>query len=254
MGRRFVMADIHGMHKALVQCLERAGFNREEDELIQLGDITDRGPDVYECVEELMTIKSLIKIRGNHDDWFLSWITTGNHPSPQSGRSSIVSYTNKCSNLTTSLGDLTGFTEIKIPEAHIEFFKTQLPYYKDAYNNIFVHGGFDRTQYLHEQDPEDLWWDRDFWAGAMSFGAMQKGLVYHDGGDADVKRFRILEPHNNVFLGHTPTMLWNKTEPMHAGVVWNLDTGAGVGGKLTIMEIDTKEYWQSDLVTDLYKK
>jgi len=34
--------------------------------------------------------------------------------------------------------------------------------------------------------------------------------------------------------------------------VWNLDTGAGMSGKLTVMDIDTKEYWQSDLVTELY--
>ena len=29
--------------------------------------------------------------------------------------------------------------------------------------------------------------------------------------------------------------------------VWNLDTGAGYGYKLTIMDIDTKQYWQSDV-------
>lgn len=34
--------------------------------------------------------------------------------------------------------------------------------------------------------------------------------------------------------------------------VWNIDTGAGWSGKLTIMDIDTKEYWQSDFVKELY--
>jgi len=35
--------------------------------------------------------------------------------------------------------------------------------------------------------------------------------------------------------------------------VWDLDTGAGWSGKLTIMmDIDTKEYWQSELSKDLY--
>jgi serine/threonine protein phosphatase 1 len=40
---------------------------------------------------------------------------------------------------------------------------------------------------------------------------------------------------------------------MKAANIWNLDTGAGYNGKLTIMDIKTKEYWQSDLVTELYK-
>ena len=38
----------------------------------------------------------------------------------------------------------------------------------------------------------------------------------------------------------------------HACNVWDLDTGGGWGGKLTIMDIDSHEYWQSDLVPDLY--
>jgi len=31
-----------------------------------------------------------------------------------------------------------------------------------------------------------------------------------------------------------------------------MDTGAGWSGKLTIMDIDTNEFWQSDVVKDLY--
>jgi serine/threonine protein phosphatase 1 len=31
-----------------------------------------------------------------------------------------------------------------------------------------------------------------------------------------------------------------------------MDTGAGWAGKLTIMDVQTKEYWQSDPVQSLY--
>ena len=34
--------------------------------------------------------------------------------------------------------------------------------------------------------------------------------------------------------------------------VWNLDTGAGFKGKLSILDIDTGDYWQSDPLNDLY--
>ena len=39
---------------------------------------------------------------------------------------------------------------------------------------------------------------------------------------------------------------------MNAANIWNLDTGAGFRGKLTIMDINTKEYWQSDNVNEIY--
>ncbi|MEK6563466.1 MAG: hypothetical protein AABZ65_00350 [Candidatus Omnitrophota bacterium] len=41
-------------------------------------------------------------------------------------------------------------------------------------------------------------------------------------------------------------------QPIHVCNVWNIDTGAGWSGKLTIIDVDTKEYWQSDLTPDLY--
>ena len=34
--------------------------------------------------------------------------------------------------------------------------------------------------------------------------------------------------------------------------VWNLDTGGGYEGKLTVMDVETKELWQSDFVNTLY--
>ena len=55
---------------------------------------------------------------------------------------------------------------------------------------------------------------------------------------------------------HYPEYKHNKTGritvPMNRCNVWNLDTGAGYRGKLTIMDIDSKEYWQSDMAILLY--
>jgi len=41
MGRTLVIGDIHGAYKALVQCLERSGFDKEKDTLITIGDVCD---------------------------------------------------------------------------------------------------------------------------------------------------------------------------------------------------------------------
>ena len=43
--RTFVIGDIHGAHKALIQCFERSGFDHSSDRLISLGDACDDCPD-----------------------------------------------------------------------------------------------------------------------------------------------------------------------------------------------------------------
>lgn len=93
-GRTFCCGDIHGAHKALVQCLERSGFDKENDTLIQLGDVVDGWSEMYECVEELLTIKNLISIKGNHDEVFRIWLERGVHMFDwsQGGRAVITSY------------------------------------------------------------------------------------------------------------------------------------------------------------------
>lgn len=50
-----------------------------------------------------------------------------------------------------------------------------------------------------------------------------------------------------IYIGHTPTTNWQTDRPMNAFNLYNMDTDAGNGGRLTIMDVDTKEYWQSDL-------
>lgn len=63
-GRIFVMGDIHGNLHALIQCMERSGFDIEKDFLIQLGDVSDRFPDTAPVVEYLLSIENRILIRG----------------------------------------------------------------------------------------------------------------------------------------------------------------------------------------------
>ena len=58
--------------------------------------------------------------------------------------------------------------------------------------------------------------------------------------------------YKDIFVGHTATELNNTLQPIHACNVWNIDTGAGWSGKLTAMDVDSKECWQSDLTPDLY--
>jgi serine/threonine protein phosphatase 1 len=250
----YVIGDIHGQHKALVQCLERSNFDYENDTLISLGDIVDRGLESWECVDTLLKIKNLIAIRGNHDDWFNHFLTKGKHPAEwlQGGENTLKSYVKHAGRVievSSKMGTyVSSLTNYDIDPKHIEFFNNQIPFYITQ-NKCFVHGGFNRKESIYTQDPNNLWWDRDLWNVALSCSTGQK--------------LKTVDGFDEIYIGHTPTIHWNEVgidelgnkklikiiNPMNEGGVWNMDTGAAyTGGRLSIMDTNTKELFQSDKI------
>lgn len=247
--RIFAIGDIHGAHLALLQCLERSGFNKGEDLLITLGDICDGWPYVYECVEELLTIINGIHLIGNHDEWFRHWLKGGTHPDHwiQGGYATAESYLRRLDATHMihgkfSTGYMVGLVPEDVPAEHFRFFMHQRLYYKDDERNyFFVHAGFDRWASITENKHAHImnfYWDRDLWRQALSCSAGQK--------------LKTIDDFDTIFIGHTTCSRLDEMRPVMKGGVINLDTGAGWEGKLTIMDIDTKEYWQSDIVKELY--
>lgn len=233
MNRTFVIGDIHSSYKALKQVLERCNFDYENDTLISLGDVADGWSEVPECVDELLKIKNLIAIRGNHDVWVYDWLNNGLIPSlwtQQGGQATIDAY--------IRTGKL-------VEQSHRDFWKNQIDWYIDEENRLFIHGGW----YYLDGFPEgakypvnagtiarECHWDRSLYESAKS--------AYYT-----KNSFKPLEQFREVYIGHTSI---NNAKPVNVLNLWNLDTGAGWNGKLTIMDINTKQFWQSDIVKTLY--
>jgi serine/threonine protein phosphatase 1 len=256
--KTFVVGDIHGSYKALKQVLTRSGFRYDTDTLIQLGDIVDGWGDSYECVEELLKVNNLISIRGNHDEWFTQFLNTSKHPIDwgAGGLATKNSYEQHCDTIDPDF----------IPRRHRDFFNRMRNYYIDTDNRIFVHAGFEPSisvAELHEIEPSNFYWNRSLLHMAMGVADNSEKLVTVDG-------------FNEIYVGHVATTRYSKTvtekrvdhitfelefyvktvpitEPIRKANLINLDTGAGGNGKLTIMDVDTKEYWQSDLSKNLYQ-
>lgn len=223
--KRFVIGDIHGGCKALLQCLERAQFNPAQDLLISLGDICDGWPEVKQTIDELLKIKNLKVILGNHDQWTLRWMQKGTRDriwTSQGGLATMESYAND---------------PFRVPETHKKLLESAM-LYLELDQKLFVHGGILPDVAIERQDEETLLWDRNLVCEAYILH--QKKPEYRFG------------PWQDIFVGHTTTEVYQTLEPIHACNVWVLDTGGGWSGKLTIMNIDTHEYWQSDLVPGLY--
>lgn len=233
--RTFVIGDIHGAAKALEQVLERAAVT-PEDTLIFLGDYVDGWSDSAKVIARLIALKQqhhCIFVRGNHDTWCAQWLASGTTDSTwlkHGGKSTMAAY----ANLDSAEKD-----------AHITFFSQLSDYYEDTNNCLFIHAGFTSmhgpSQEVHTSNYS---WDRTLWEVART---MDERLLTHP--ELYPKRLLL---YNEIFIGHTPTLHYGTDQPIHAANVWNMDTGAGFSGKLTILDVSTKMFWQSDPVRTLY--
>jgi serine/threonine protein phosphatase 1 len=235
MKRTLVIGDIHGGLRALQEVLEKAAVTTS-DTLIFLGDYVDgwsQSAAVVEFVMQLSEQQPCVFIKGNHDVWCEEWLRTGYADSTwlfHGGEPTANSYQP---------------VSLETRKAHLQFFE-QMPYYHiDEQNRLFIHAGFTS---MHGPQKEfhssNFSWDRTLWEMAITM-------------DKRIQRDSLLFPKRlklfrEIYIGHTPTLYYNVEVPMQGCNVWNVDTGAAFTGKISIMDIDSKQYWQSTEVQKLY--
>nr|WP_315241454.1 metallophosphoesterase family protein [uncultured Flavobacterium sp.] len=235
MMRTLVIGDIHGGLRALVQLLDQIALS-ETDRLIFLGDYVDGWSESAQTIEFLIRLsqkQECIFIKGNHDAWCQEWLMNdviNDIWFLHGGKSTIESYQN---------------IDISEKEKHLEFFNQMKDYFVDENNNLFIHAGFSS---MHGPEKEhyqtNFSWDRTLWEMALT---MDKRIKK----DSNLYPKRLLL-FNEIYIGHTPTLHYDIEIPMQGCNVWNIDTGAGFYGKLTCIDTETKEFWQSNVVQTLY--
>jgi serine/threonine protein phosphatase 1 len=235
MKKTFVIGDIHGGLKALMQVLEIAPV-KKIDTLIFLGDYVDgwsQSAEVIECILHLSLQQPCIFIKGNHDVWCENWLRASYADSTwlaHGGKETIESY----AGISTA-------TKLM----HLAFFEQMKFYEIDAHNRLFIHAGFTSMHGpQNEFHNSNFSWDRTLWEMAIT---MDKRIQKHS--LLFPKRLKLF---SEIYIGHTPTLYYDVSIPMNGCNVWNIDTGAAFTGKLSIMDIDTKEFWQSDPLPQLY--
>lgn len=231
----YVIGDIHGALKALNQIIKLIKPD-ENSRLIFLGDYVDGLPESGQTIDfliELDTRFNCVFLKGNHDVWLEEWLETG-HADPlwlaSDGQSTLRSY-----------GSFSGVEKKK----HRDFLRKFRSFYVDDQQNLYVHAGFTSQQGPAKEMYENyLFNDRTLLETAMIFKDMKQHPTDH---------FPVrLSLFNEIFIGHTPTLKFGSEVPIHAANLWNMDTGVKKNGKLTAMDVKTKEFWQSDLIIDLY--
>lgn len=254
--RKLLIGDIHGNDRGLIDVLDAAAYDKEYDQIICIGDYVDGWSESCEVIDFLIALETQavhkpIFIRGNHDVWCEKFLhgEINPHWMTQGGEATILSYKNN--------------PDINM-EHHRSFFRRLHNYWIDDENRAFVHGGYKSPKGLgHESTQYDYGWDRDLWGLAMILHRT-KDIPTND----DACRNQL---YKEIYIGHTATTGYNCkphypeyndpkqptkngpiTVPMNRLNIWNVDTGGGFYGKLTIMDIDTKEYWQAQNSRVLY--
>ena len=73
--RRLIIGDIHGQYNRMIEVLNCAHFNPEEDELYPLGDFCDRGPKPVEVLDYIYSLPHCYPVLGNHDVYLMEYLT-----------------------------------------------------------------------------------------------------------------------------------------------------------------------------------
>ena len=234
MARTFVIGDIHGAVRALDQLLDRINLHRN-DKLIFLGDYVDGWSQSSNVLERLMELEEqydCIFIKGNHDVWCEEWLA---------GETPDVNWL-----LHGGLATVASYEPLRPKERqkHLAFFNRMRNYYIEE-DRLFIHAGFSSMHGpQNEHYSSNYSWDRTLWEMALAMDTRIKTTSYRY-----PKRLLLFD---EIFIGHTPTVNYDIYEPMRAHNVWNIDTGAAFDGKLSALEIHTKEFWQSDVILTLY--
>ena len=202
----YVIGDIHGEIDQLKTIIDKINYNPEADKLIFLGDYIDRGADSYQ-------VYRYIKELDNGENIFLR----GNH------EEMMIDAVLNDNNIDLWYHNGGQATERSFPNqtelkkaAH--FFDT-LPYHYSNDDFIFVHAGINPAKSLEEQTKHDLVWIRQPFLGALEEDFIEE---------------------RTIVAGHTPV-----AEVRFGDNKILVDTGAGKGGILSAVNLETKKVYTS---------
>ena len=143
MRKLFVVSDIHGHYTLLKEALDKAGFdkNNENHWLVCCGDYFDRGSENAEVLTFFERLSRKVLLRGNHEDMLLKLLQTGKllpHHYINGTVSTLRSFFGKY--FIDPADDTIDFSgKTRIVDRVCEFIEETVDYYETEHF-VFVHG------------------------------------------------------------------------------------------------------------------
>ena len=246
--RRLIIGDIHAHYDMLRRVLDEASFDPSSDTLYSVGDLCDRGGRPLETIRFLMGLPDFRPVLGNHDAWLEAYLSTGT-PDPawygwDGGDDTVRKLEAMDEEEAVSVSAwFHSFPAVRV-EGDLIVVHGGIP---DGYSEsmlIDISRSIRTSPLLLSPEAcrlEPLLWDRSYLFSAMN----DAGIICE--GRIPEHRVGPLDTSRKVFIGHTQIRpecvpFVSRRYHLHA-----IDTGAGSGkGPLTVMDIDTGEYWQAE--------
>ncbi len=248
MSRSFVVGDIHGDSDALSCVMAQLPPLTAKDTLVFLGDYLDRGPRSAQVIELVMqlpgsTPAKVVTLRGNHEDAWLRVMDEGWDnfvATPKNGTlATLRSYTGggfPRPDEAPSTEEFAAMSNASFFPERVKAWLRSLPFwYEDEYA-IYVHGCLPAQadgSFLHPRDVKP--------PGVLSWCSDPRFFEKYAGK-------RVVVGHTNTRLlpqalsEHTPE---DPTDLFRHGGVFGLDTGCGVGGFLTALQLPAVKVYES---------
>lgn len=216
--RILAIGDIHGC-SGILDDLLRAVRPLPTDHLVFLGDYVDRGPDSRGVLDRLISLReelNVVCLRGNHE----LMMTRARRDKSEfkmwyavGGMQALASYGKSPGRMGT-IDD--------VPAAHWKFLEGDCVDYFESEQHIFAHAGVEPGSPMDEQDEGHLFWE----------------FLDHDSPPRHVSG-------KTVICGHTSQ---RSGEILDCESTICIDTFAYGGGWLTCLDVDSRKYWQANLL------
>lgn len=200
----WIVGDLHGCRSQLDALLLENDFDKQNDLLISVGDLIDRGPDSVGCLQ-LLEEPWFRCVRGNHEEMALQalhrhdpllWMMNGGDWFYKLNGARLIAARH-------ALRRLAGLPHI----LHLQLADRIV---------VVAHADYPAERYAWEQpvDWHQVVWNRD------RITRLQPGMAANIVGADD------------FYFGHTPLQ-----QPLNTGNLHYIDTGAVFGNRLTLVQL-----------------
>jgi serine/threonine protein phosphatase 1 len=246
-GRTFAVGDIHGELEALRCVLGKLPRLDADDTLVFVGDYVDRGPEsaqVIAFVRELAQrpAPKVVCLRGNHEDAWLRVIDTG-------WDEFVLPGSNGCLATLRSYSGAPPPVEGEFVQSHeaaalfsgsffppdVVAWLRSLPYFYEDEHAIYVHAGLAEVngRFPHPSEVADK--TVLLWVRTKSFFRNYRGKPVVFGHTTP----KYLPQELSQYTPDDPTDVF-------AGeCVFGIDTGSGLGGFLSVLELPARRVYES---------
>ncbi len=207
-GRLLAVGDIHGCIRPLEAILDSVHLVAG-DTLVVLGDFVNRGPATRQVIEQFLHLQAsirLITILGNHEEEMLA---------ARHDQAALARWLAMGGRATLASYEADSLSEI--PPEHWAFIESAVPWW-ETQEFFFTHANYAADVPLADQSSLELRW-----------------MALDD---------QPVRPHmsgKTAIVGHTPNLAGRIVD---FGFLRCLDTGCGLGGCLTMMDLESGHSWQ----------